>query len=55
MDCIIELFGYEKSIVIASSVVPPTIDQGADMLVFLPAANGLYSVKKAYEKLKNVE
>ena len=48
-DKLLQLFGHTQCLVILSSVKPPNCNAGPDKLVFKFAANGEYSVKRAYE------
>lgn len=49
---IIELLGHTNCVQIMTNVRPPRQDAGIDELIFKPASNGGYSVKKAYDVLK---
>lgn len=49
---IIELLGHINCLQIITNVRPPRQDAGTDELIFKPASNGGYSVKKAYDVLK---
>lgn len=49
---LIECFGYDRSMQIIVNVQPPVRSDAPDRLIFLPAASGMFSVKKAYSSLK---
>lgn len=51
VELLSQLFGYTTTMCILSSVKPPAGQKGADRLIFDPAHNGAYSVKKAYQLL----
>ncbi|XP_078153121.1 uncharacterized protein LOC144548322 [Carex rostrata] len=52
---LMQLFGLHGCMIVMSSVSPPVSQDQEDRLIFSPASNGMFSVKKAYLKLSELQ
>lgn len=55
LELLIELFGYQNSMHIIANVTPPRDEAGKDILIFSKTTNGQFSVKKAYNLIRQDE
>ncbi|XP_078179544.1 uncharacterized protein LOC144573643 [Carex rostrata] len=53
VDQLVQRFGYQNSIHILSNIQPPSNNNGNDIMVFHPSANGTFSVKHMYHELND--
>lgn len=52
LDQLVQRFGYFHSVNIAGTIAPPCMQGEPNRLLFVPAKDGVYSVKKGYQILK---